>query len=65
MNKTEFVIYCIQHDDSFPNLGEIDLPAAERFLSITDPKEDIPQISAEEFMTKWNSLIHDASVMTE
>ena len=63
MNKTEFVTYCIQHSEYFPDVDEIDLETAETILVNLDPSEDLPSITPEEFVTAWNTLIHDPSVM--
>ena len=65
MSQIEFVTYCIQHDDRFPAVGEIDIVTAEKYLSFIDPNESVPKMTAPEFMSIWNELIHNPDVMTE
>lgn len=65
MNKTEFIVFMIKHHENFPNLYEIDLNTAQKYLAMIDPAESVPDISAEEFMTAWNVFVHDPKVMEE
>ena len=62
MTKEEFVIYCIQHHEDFPNVGEIDLQSAQIVLENLAPDKSLPIMTAEEFMTTWNALVHDPEV---
>lgn len=64
-SKEKFVIYCIQHDECFPDLDEIDLATAAHYLSLIDPKEPAPKMTAEEFRDCWNVFVHDPLVMEE
>ena len=63
MNKEQFVTYIIQHHEDFPNVGEIDLAAAQSVLGNLDSSAAVPQITPEEFVSTWNALIHDSKVM--
>ena len=63
MNKTELITHLIQHAETFPDVEEITLSDAERILSMLDPSEDLPDITPEELMTAWNTLVHDPTVM--
>ena len=63
MTKPEFVSYIIQHHEDFPAVGEIDLAAAETVLGNLDSKAGLPDMTPEEFMETWNTLVHDPAVM--
>ena len=63
MNKTELVTHLIQHAETFPDVGEITLTDAERIISMLDPSNDLPDITPEDFLVAWNTLVHDPEVM--
>ena len=63
MNNTEFVTHLIQHAETFPDVDEIALVDAEKIVSMLDRSEALPDITPEELMTCWNTLIHDPAVM--
>ena len=65
MSKTEFITYCIQHDADYPDLEQIDLQAAQAYLDRLDPAEDLPAMTAQEFMDMWNAGIQDPAIMEE
>ena len=65
MSKIEFITYCIQHDADYPDLEQIDLQAAQAFLDRLDPTEDLPAITAQEFMDMWNAGIQNPAIMEE
>ena len=65
MTKTEFITYCIQHDENYPDLEQIDLQTAQSFLDRLDPTEGLPDMTAQEFMDMWNAGIQDPAIMEE
>ena len=64
MSETEFVIHCIRHHEDFPDVGEIDLDAAQSVLDNALPSAGVPSMTAEQFRTAWNLFVHDPKVMT-
>lgn len=63
MNKEEFITYCIQHDERFPDVGEIDLATAQHLINLLDDREEIPFMSAQDFMDLWNAGVKDPAIM--
>ena len=63
MNQTEFVTYLIQHAEDYPDVGEITTESAAQILSMLDQREALPQITPDELVSLWNTLIHDPAVM--
>jgi len=65
MTKSEFITYCIQHDERYPDLEPIDLATAQIFINRLDLHEEIPLMSAQDFMDLWNAGIQDPAIMEE
>lgn len=65
MTKSEFVTYCIQHHEDFPDVSDISLETARSVVANLDPEAGLPDISPEEFAEIWNDLVHDPKVMEE
>ena len=65
MTKSEFVTYCIQHDERYPDLEPIDLATAQHLINLLDDREEIPFMSAQDFMDLWNAGIQDPAIMEE
>lgn len=63
MNKIEFIAYCIQHTEDYPDTGELTLEGAATFLNNLAPNKVIPEITSDEFLQLWNQLVHEPSVM--
>ena len=63
MTKEEYVIHIIQHTDDFPETGEIDLASAQSMLNNACPSKSIPEITPEEFVHIWNTIVHNPQIM--
>ena len=65
MTPKDFITYCIQHHEDFPDVGEIDLDSARAVLENIVPDPHLPSISPEDFVTFWNAAVHDPEIMSE
>lgn len=63
MTKEEFVTHLIQHSEDFPDVGEITEDDAQTIIDYVARSAAIPEITASEFTSLWNRLIHDPAVM--
>jgi len=63
MTPKEFITYCIQHDERFPDVSEIDLATAQYLINLLDDREEVPILSAQEFMDLWNAGVKDPAIM--